>query len=444
MKAKIIMILAVLLSSSVAMAQAKIWTLQQCVDTALVKNRSVKQQILGKKSKEIAYVQARKNRLPDLTGSASHGVNFGRTLDGNNTYQNSTATSQSTNIGLSSSILLFNGFRLKNEIEAKKADVNASEADLENTKVTITTNVAAGYLQILLNKELLHIATEQLELTKTKIEQRQALVASGKMAEGEMLELIAQQSKEELSRIQAENNLKLSLLDLAQYIELDNFENLDVETPDKLSEKDFQLLLADDVYASAITHRPEIKTAEFKLKSNEYNLSIAKSGYYPSLSLNGSLGSSYYVNNSVNSTTGQKLVFDSFGKQLSDKIGAGLSLNLSVPIFDKFTTRNNVRSAQLGIESSKVSIDNAKKELKKSIQQAYYNAISAKSRWGAAQKSVDASQEAYRFSNQKYEAGRATLYELNQAKNNLTQALSEQIQAKYDYLFKVKLLELYK
>ena len=444
MKAKIIMILAVLLSSSVAMAQAKIWTLQQCVDTALVKNRSVKQQILGKKSKEIAYEQARKNRLPDLTGSASHGVNFGRTLDGNNTYQNSTATSQSTNIGLSSSILLFNGFRLKNEIEAKKADVNASEADLENTKVTITTNVAAGYLQILLNKELLHIATEQLELTKTKIEQRQALVASGKMAEGEMLELIAQQSKEELSRIQAENNLKLSLLDLAQYIELDNFENLDVETPDKLSEKDFQLLLADDVYASAIIHRPEIKTAEFKLKSNEYNLSIAKSGYYPSLSLNGSLGSSYYVNNSVNSTTGQKLVFDSFGKQLSDKIGAGLSLNLSVPIFDKFTTRNNVRSAQLGIESSKVSIDNAKKELKKSIQQAYYNAISAKSRWGAAQKSVDASQEAYRFSNQKYEAGRATLYELNQAKNNLTQALSEQIQAKYDYLFKVKLLELYK
>jgi len=430
MKAKIIMILAVLLSSSVAMAQAKIWTLQQCVDTALVKNRSVKQQTLGKKSKEIAYDQARKNRLPNLTGGASQGVNFGRTLAENNPYQNGVATSVSTSFDLSSSLLLFNGFRLKNEIEAKKADMNASDADLENTKVTITTNVAAGYLQILLNKELLHISAEQLELTKAKIEQRQALVASGKMAEGEMLELIAQQSKEELSRIQAENNLKLSLLDLAQYIELDNFENLDVETPDKLSENDFQLLLADDVYASAITHRPEVKTAEFKLKSSEYSLAIAKSGYYPSLSLNGSLGSRYSADNSVNSTTGLKNGFDSFGKQLSDKIGAGFSLNLSVPIFDRFTTHNNVRSAQLGIESSKVSIDNAKKELKKSIQQAYYNAISAKSRWGAAQKSVDANQEAYRFSNQKYEAGRATLYELNQAKNNLTQALSEHFQGK--------------
>jgi outer membrane protein len=434
MKTKIFMILGALLATLLATAQTKQWTLQQCVDTALVNNRTVKQQTLTKKNREIAYEQARNNLLPNLNAGIDQNFGFGRTVGENNTYLSSTASSQSTRFGLSSNVTLYNGFKLKNTIEARKADMNASEADLDKIKADITTNVAAGFLQILLNKELLQIAKDQLALTRSKTEQRKALVTAGKMAEGELLELVAQESKEEMSRLRAENTLKLSLLDLAQFLELENFENLDVVTPDNLSEADLKLLSAEDVYQSALTHRPEVKGAEFRLKSSEYEVLTSKADYYPSLGLSTSFGTSYYHDNSV-------YTFNSFGQQLSDKLNAAISLNLSIPIFNKYAVRNNVRSAELGVKSSKISVDNAKLELKKTIQQAYYNALGAKSRWEAAQLSEVASREAYRFTNQKYEAERATSYELYQAKSNLTQVLSEEVQAKYEYFFRLKLLE---
>jgi len=443
MKTKIYMIMGALLVSLLASAQ-KPWTLQQCVDTALANNRNVKQQALTKKTKDVAYDQARKNLLPNLNAGIGQNFGFGRSLDENYKYTNSAAITQATSFSFSSSVTLFNAFKLKNNIEAKKADMYASEADLEKMKSDITTSVAAGFLQILLNKELLQIATDQLELTKTKIEQRKALVASGKMAEGEMYDLVAQESKEELSQLQAKNTLNLSLLDLAQFLELDHFENLDIAAPENLSESDLKLLSADEVFRSALTHRPEIKGAEFRLKSNELNVLTSRADYYPKLDLSANLGTSYYKDNSKNAATGQSNVFDSFGKQFSDKLNAGINLNLSIPIFNKFEVRNNVRTAQLGVQSSVIAVNNAKLELKKSIQQAYYNALGAKSRWDAANKSEIASREAYRFANQKYEAGRATLYELYQAKSNLTQVLGEQAQAKYEYFFRIKLLELLK
>ena len=444
MKTKILMIISAVLITLSASAQSKPWTLQQCIDTALVNNRNIKQQTLETKNKAIAYDQARKNLLPEVGASVGQNFGFGRTIGENNTYLSGTATSLSTSLGVSGSVTLYNGFRLRNNIESSKADMNASKADLEKIKNDITTNVAAVFLQVLLNKELLQIANEQLELTKTKIEQRKSLVVAGKLAEGELYDLVAQESKEELSRLRAENTLKLSFLDLAQYLELEKFDNMDVVAPDNLSEADLKLLTADEVYESALTHRPEIKGAEFRLKSSEYRLLSTKAGYYPSLNLSTGIGSSYYRDNSVNPVTGLKYNFDPFGRQLSNKINARIGLDLSIPIYDKSLTRNNVRAAQLGIQSSKISIDNAKLELKKAIQQAYYNALGAKTRWDAAKKSEIASQEAYRFTNKKYENGRATVYELYQAKNNLTQVLSEEVQAKYEYFFRTKLLELLK
>ena len=446
MNARIYMILGATLATLLASAQTKVWTLQQCVDTAVARNRTIKQQVLETRNRDIAYDQARKNLLPSVDANASQNLGLGRTLGENNTYQsgNGTSVTTSTSLGISSSVLLYNGNRLQYEIKAKRADAEASKADLEKTKKNIATNVAAGYLQVLLNKELLRVAEEQLSLTKAKVEQRKSLVQSGKMAEGELLELYAQQAKEELTRTQAQNTLNLSLLDLAQYMEVDDFQSLDVVSPSEFAEKDFVLLAAEDVYSSAIVNRPEIKAAEARLKSSEYSLNIARTGYYPSVSLSGSVGSSYYINNVKNPLTGQAYDYDSFGKQIGDKVNGGFSLNVSVPIFDKYATRNNIKSAKLGIESKQIAIDDARKELRKTIQQAYYNAVGASSRWESAKQSVAANKEAYRFSNQKYEAGRATLYELYQAKNNLTQAESEQIQAKYEYFFRVKLLELLK
>jgi len=441
MKTNIIIIFCAL-SSSMLLSAQKPWTLQQCVDTALANNRNVKQQTLTKKIKEIEYEQARNNLLPNLNAGIGQNFGFGRVVGNNNTY--TSGSSQSTNFSVSGGLTIYNGFKLKNSIQEKNAEMNASEADLLKIKSDITTSVAAGFLQILLNKELLQIANDQLELSKTKIEQRKGLVAAGKMAEGEMYDLLAQESKEELTKLQAQNTLNLSLLDLAQFLELDHFEDLDIVAPDNLSETDLKLLSADEVFQSALTHRPEIKSAEYRLKSSEYNVLISKADYFPSLGLSTSLGTGYFNDNSVNPLTNQNYDYGSFGKQLSDKLNAGISLNLSIPIFNRYAIRNNVRSAELGVKSSNISMDNARLELKKSVQQAYYNALGAKSRWDAALKSETASREAYRFTNQKFEAGRATLYELYQAKSNLTQVLSEQAQAKYEYFFRIKLLELLK
>jgi outer membrane protein len=433
MKTKIIIIVCALSATLLVSAQ-KPWTLQQCVDTALANNRNIKQQELTKKTREILYQQARQNLLPNLNAQAGQSWYFGRSLTVNNTYQ-STNSAQST-IGIGSSLILFNGLKMKHNIDARKADMYASAQDLEKIKQDITTSVAAGFLQILLNKELLQIAADQLELSKTKIEQRKGLVSAGKMAEGEMYDLLAQESKEELTKLQAKNTLNLSFLDLAQFLELDHFENLDIVAPDNLSESELHLLSAEDVFASAITHRPEIKGAEYRLQSSESNVNATKADFYPSLNLGAQFGTGYYNLSGLPNA--------SFNSQLSNNMSTSISLNLQIPIFNKFDVRNRVHTAQIDVESNKLSVVNAKLELKKSIQQAYYNALGAKSRWDAAIKSEVASREAYRFTNQKFEAGRATLYELYQAKSDLTQVLSEQAQAKYEYFFRIKLLELLK
>jgi len=435
MKTKIYLILVALTVTILVSAQ-KPWTLQQCVDTALANNRNIKQQALTKKTKEINYQQARENRLPNLNASVGQNMNFGRTADVNNAYQNSNSTQSS--VGIGSSLVLFNGFKLKYNIDVQQAELNASGADLEKIKADITTSVAAGFLQILLNKELLQIAADQLELTKTKIEQRKGLITAGKMAEGEMYDLIAEESKEDLTRLQAQNTLKLSLLDLAQFLELDHFEDMDVVAPENLSELELHLLTAEEVYESALTHRPEIKGAEYRLLSSESFVKATRSDFYPKLNLGLQYGTLYYysyMNNFPNKT---------FNDQLKNNMSTVISLDLQVPIFNRFDVRNRLHSAQIGVESSKLNVVNAKLELKKTIQQAYYNALAAKSRWDAAMKSETSSREAYRFTNQKFEGGRATLYELYQAKSNLTQVLSEQAQAKYEYFFRVKLLELLK
>lgn len=428
MKIKYLVIIALLCLPFITHAQQQ-WTLQQCVDSALANNRTVKQQALVKQTRDIAYKQARQNLLPDLNASASQNFRIG------NSISQFLSDRYSTSFGISSSLLLFDGLKMKYNIDARKADVYASQADLDRIKQDIAVNVSTVYLQILMNKELLQIAKDQLALTVTKIEQRNAMVVGGKMAEGEVLELIAQQSKEEMNVLRADNTLKLSLLDLAQIIELDHFEDLDIVTPTNLDESDLVSLTAETVFESAVGHRPEIKGAEYKLKSSEYNVLSSKADYYPTLSVGAQSGTGYYYVGSMSK---------SFGTQVSDNLMTTVGFNLRIPIFNKFDVKNRVHTAQIAVESSKLEITSAKLELKKAIQQAYYNAVAAKSRWEAAQKSEVASKEAYRFANQKFEAGRATTYELYQAKNNLTQVISEEAQSKYEYFFRVKLLELYK
>lgn len=436
---KILFISICLLLITSGVSAQKAWTLEQCIDTALANNRTIRQQQLTYKSKEIAYKQSKYDLLPNLNGSANQDFGFGRSLDDNYNYVNS--NSRGTSFGISTSLLLFDGMKMKYNIEAKEKELLASGTDYSKVERDIILNVSTVFLQVLQNKELLKNAENQLNITSESIERRKELINAGKLAEGEMFELLAQQAKEDLSRVQADNALKLSLLDLAQVMNLETGNNLDVIIPEDLLSNELSVLSADAVYASALQNRPEIKGAQYRLQTSEKNVQIAKSYYFPKLSLSANIGTSY---NSLAVNLQAPTEKYSFGKQLSDKLGSSVGLSLSIPIFDKFQTRSQVESAKLDVENSKIEIDKAKLDLRKNIEQAYYNAIAAKNRWESAQKSVKANEEAYRFASQKFEAGRANQFESNQAKTNLAQAISEQTQAKYEYVFRLKLLELMK
>ena len=207
--------------------------------------------------------------------------------------------------------------------------------------------------------------------------------------------------------------------------------------PENLLENELALLSADEVYRSALDNRPEIKSAQHRLESSLKSVEIANAGKLPSLSMGAQWGSGYYnMSNLPNNA--------SFGKQFSNNMSTGIGLNLSIPIFNRYEVKNQVESAKLNVESSKIDIENTKIELRKTIQQAYYNALAAKNRWDSSRKSVKANEESYRFASQKYEVGRANQYELNLAKTNLSQSISEETQAKYEYVFRMKILELMK
>jgi outer membrane protein len=267
--------------------------------------------------------------------------------------------------------------------------------------------------------------------------QRKELIRAGKLAEGEIYELQAQEAKEEFSLVQAENNLQLSKLDLSQVMDLEDFKDLDIVVPVNLMENELALLSAEEVYNSAVQSRPELKAAEFRLQSSEKNIAIAKADYLPSLGFGAQIGTGYY-------NMSRLPVNEAFGDQISNNLSTALGFRLSIPVFNRFEVKNRVKSAKLEVENSKIEIEKTKIDLRKSIQQAYFNAIAAKNRWESSQKSVRANEEAFRFASQKFESGRANQYEVNIAKNNLAQSISEQTQAKYEYVFRMKLLELMK
>jgi outer membrane protein len=411
------------------------YTLMDCIDIALENNRNIKQQELNRHQREIAYSQARADLLPNLNASIGQNFVFGRSIGLDNVYENTNSSQSSFSLG--ANITLFDGLRMKYNIDARKADMHASEADLEKMRDDIIMSVSSAFLQALLNRELLQIAETQLETTQADLARRTELVKSGKMAQGELFEQEAQLAKEELNRVRAVSNYKLALLDLAQIMELDEFDDFDVVAPpaDSLISES-SLLTSEAVYESALQNRPIIRSMQYRIESSEKEKLMAKAQLYPSLSFGANIGTGYYNMSGRDNSP--------FNTQFRNNMSNSLGFNLRIPIFNKFQVKNNIQSAELAIMNTRIEMDKTKLELRKQIEQAYYNALGAKSRWEAAQKSVEASNEAYRFAEEKHQSGRTNTYELTLAKNNQTQALAEEAQAKYEYAFRLKILELLK
>jgi outer membrane protein len=416
-------------------AQTKLWTLDECIQYAIEHNVGIRQMELQKDNAEIDLNTAKMSRLPDLNVNVQQRWNFGYT-EGQNNVKDTQQSISNSGFSIGSSTPLFTGFRIPNEIAKNKLDLQAAVENLAKAKEDIALNVTSLFLQALFNKELLKVNDEQLKLTQTQVEKTKLLVQSGKSPQSQLYDIEAQAAKDEVSLIQAQNNVALALLDLSQSLELEGDTPFDIAIPENgIEAAGYPLQTVSTVFVNALKTKPAVKAQDYRIKSAEKSLSIAKSGYWPALNLDLGYGTSYfYAYNQPNTP---------FAEQLKKAGNEYIGLSLNVPIFNRFAVRNQVRSAKINISNQQWELENVKKTLYKEIQTAYLNATAAQQKYLASGKAVKAAGESFQYAQERYEVGKSSVFEFNEAKNRLVQAQSEQIQAKYDYVFRVKILEFY-
>lgn len=438
MKKKYILMMLTMLAGGDALAQQSAWSLRQCCDYAIEHNISIKQQQNQCRQRELDLSTAKNSRLPDLNGSLSQNFSFGRGLTSQNTYTNTNTSSTSLQLG--TSIPLFTGFEIPNQIKLNQLNLEAATADLEKAKNDIRMQVAQAYVQILYDMEMADVAHRQVAIDSAQVVRLQAFVKNGKASGAELSQQKATMAHSRLTATQADNNLKLSILSLSQLLELPSPDGFSVVRPslesvDNLMAQD-HLTTPDQIYAEALGIKPEILSQQLKLKGTAHQIKIAQAGNYPTLSLSGGLGTNYYK------TSGFK--GDGFGKQLENNFSQYIGLSMSIPIFNRFQTRNRIRSARIDQANQQLQLDNTKKALYKEIQQVYYNAQNAQSKTQSSAEAVQSSKDAFQLTQAKYENGKSTITEFNEAKNNYLKSESDLVQARYENLYQHALLEFYR
>ena len=432
---KRIYIISLLLTTGLSIQAQEIWDLKRCIDYAIEHNLSIKQQEDIQQQNEIEVSTAKWNRLPNLNGGVSHSFNFGRSIQADNTYKS--LNTQNTGLNLSTSVPLFTGMQLTNNIAFAKLNLKAAVEDLNKAKEDISIQVTSNYLQVLFNKELSKIAHEQVMLSKEILSQKEAFFTNKKISKADLYEAKSRVAQDELSAVQAENNYKLSLLDLSQLLELPNPDEFEIVVPETDTLVNADILMSPvDIYAEAIAVKPAVKAAQYRLEGAQKNIRIAQSAYYPQLSLSAGLSTNYY--NVSGRENGH------FGAQLRDNFSQYIGFSLSVPIFNRFATRNRVRNARIQQHSFNLQLEEVKKNLYKEIQQAYYNAINASTQYASSRTANQAAQLSFNLMKEKYIVGKANSTEYNEARTIWMKAISDFIQAKYDYLFRCKILDFYR
>ena len=419
--------------SQLTMAQQKQWSLRECCDYAVEHNITIKQQENQCRQQEIQLSNAKNQRLPDLSGSAGQNFSFGRGLTAENTYTNTNTSSTSFSLG--TSVPLFTGFQIPNNIKLNQLNLEAATQDLEKAKNDIRTQVAQAYVQILYNMEMADVAHRQISIDSAQVARLQALLNIGRASEAELAQQKATMAQSQLTATQADNNLQLAILALTQLLELESPEGFTVVRPDISTVAGNSIATPEDIYAEALATKPEIQAQQLRLRATENSIKIAQAGYYPTLSFSAGLGSNYYK------TSGFKA--DGFSKQMKNNFSQYLGFNLNIPIFNRFQTRNSVRSANIDRENQTLQLDNTKKALYKEIQQVYYNAVAANQKLSSSRQASESSETAFRLTQAKYEQGKATITEFNEAKNNYLKSESDLTQARYEYLYQQALIRFY-
>ncbi len=465
MKRVIFYFLVIIVSYQGTVSAQKVWTLDECISYALNNNIQIKQQQLSTVLSKLQYHQSIAALFPSVNGSASLVYNNGQTVD-MYTNQFASKTVQSDNFYLSANVTLFNGLQLLNGLKQKQIEFLASKYDLDKIKNDISLTIATAYLQVLYNIELLEIAKNQLEITHQQVARTQKLFDAKTIAKGNLLTIQAQEASDELQKVNAQNQLDMAYLTLAQLLDLQNTTGFDIVKPVLvLPDASSLMQQVDAIYAKALGIQPEIKSAELKVQIAKKGLAISRGMFSPSLTLNSSYGSGYSgASQTMQGYTlsGQQLIgytasgenvysptFDynytktKFWDQLDKNQNKSIGLYLNVPIFNKWQTQTAIGSSKVQLNSVQLSLQNTQNLLFKTIQQAYADAKAALNRYNAGTKSVDALTESFGYTEQKFNVGMLNSIDYNDAKNNLVKAQSELLQAKYDYVFRIKVLDFY-
>ncbi|CAK7067743.1 MAG: hypothetical protein PARBA_02599 [Parabacteroides sp.] len=416
------------------------WSLEECIRYAIEHNIDLKQKEQAQESRKVDLHTSKFSWLPDLNATVGQNFDFGRSPSKSGVIvdQNSANTSASIQLNMP----IFDGLKIPNDIAARRLDLKAATETLNKAKEDLAINVASYYLQVLYNKEVLKIAELQVALSSEQVAKTEALVNAGKVPLSQLYDMKAQLAKDEVTLTESRNNVNLAILDLTQSLELERMgENFDVvvpDTDDAVGRYMSSIIPPENVYDHALTFKPQIKEQQYLLESQKKMLKVAQAGYYPKLYFGASYSNGYYHYSGNGEYTNTP-----FSDQLKTNGRKTVGFSLSIPLFNRFQVRNSVRSARINIQNQELMMENTKKVLYKEIQQAYYNATAAQEKYISSDKSVIASKEAFSYAEERYSAGKSTVFEYGEAKTKYAQSLAEQAQAKFNFIFRAKILDFY-
>lgn len=444
------------------------WSLQQCIDYALANNLSVKQSELNVELNKVGVNQSAAQLFPSLNGFANHNYYYGRSID---PYTNQFTQNQvrSNSFSLSSSLSLFEGFTLINTLKQSKLNYMSSKYDLQKVKNDMALNVATVYLQVLYNKELLAVTADLFDATKVQRDRTRRMEELGSMSKGNLLDMESQFAADEVRLITAQAAYDQSMLTLKQLLELDTVNEFSILVPELPAPKmEAGYSDARAIYLTALSNQPDIASYQYKVHSAEKGLSIARGGRYPRLSMSGSLSTTYSTSSQrfksssiVNPTPiiGYTSQFDTvyslfpesqatfentpFNDQLNDNLNKSIGFSLNVPLFNGLAVHSNIKRAKLNLRMTELGFEQTKKAMYKSIEQAVTDASAAYQKYVAGEKNVSAQEQSMNYNQQRYDVGLISTYDYLIAKNNYTKAKSDLLQAKFDYIFRLKVLDFY-
>ncbi len=459
-------ILFIILLATIQVKAQEVWTLESCVRHALENSLLIKDASLAIDNAEVNKKTATQARYPSLNGTTNVGLNFGRTIDPV-TNDFITQSFLSNTFGLNTGITVYSGGRINNTVKQSDIDLRAAERDFDQVENDIVLQVATAYLNVLFARENLENASKQFAITEEQLDQIEKLIASGSRPENERLDIEAQLATREQAIVTNQNNLDISILSLKQLLRLEPDYDLVLEVPENIEVlSDPDQLTFQEVYRSALRTQKDVEAQQLRVQSAEVGVSIAKSALYPTVTLGGSLGSRYsnqgmrlagtqtITQSQEVRANGTPVTIESdvqipilennpYFDQIDENISYGVGMSVNIPIYNNYRTKGSIEQARLNVMRNSNLLENIKDQVKNVVQQALADARAAKKSLRAAEKNQLAQEAAFNNATRRYELGAINSFDLSQIQNQLEQAEINLIISKYDYLFRMKVIDFY-